>query len=197
MKLVCGVGVNDKTFPAKVGGKLTREYALWSNMLNRCYSSSYHKLRPTYTGCSMSEAFKHFSYFHRWVNSQIGFQSMEGGGAWALDKDLLVKGNKLYSEDTCVFVPQSINLLLIKRDADRGVSPIGVCWSEKHGCYRASCRVGGLKQHIGLYQTAEAAFSAYKLVKENEIKKRAKDYHHLLDQRVFEALLKYEVEIDD
>ncbi len=196
MKLVCGIGINDRAFPAKVCGRPTREYALWSNMLNRCYSSSYHKLRPTYAGCSVSEAFKHFSYFHQWVHSQRGFQFTETG-AWELDKDLLVKGNKLYSEDTCVFVPQSINLLLIKRDSERGGSPLGVCWSDKHGCYRASCRVGGLKQHIGLYQTAEAAFSAYKVTKENEIKRIANDYRPLLDPRVFEALLNYEVEIDD
>ena len=35
---------------------------------------------------------------------------------WEIDKDVLLKGNKIYSEDTCVFIPPCLNLMLTKRE---------------------------------------------------------------------------------
>ena len=34
---------------------------------------------------------------------------------YSLDKDILVKGNKIYSPETCCFVPQDVNILFTKR----------------------------------------------------------------------------------
>lgn len=197
MKLVYGVGINDRRYPTLVDGKIAMEYALWKRMLERCYSPALHKKRPTYTGCSVSEPFKHFSYFREWATHQVGFNYFDEGVVWPLDKDLLVKGNKVYSEYTCVFVPRKINMLLIKRDAARGVHPIGVSWDKIGGCYRASCRVDGVLHYISSSPTAESAFQAYKAFKEESIKKTALEYKNLLDPRAFKALLQYTVEIDD
>lgn len=71
---------------------------------------------------SSSENFKHYTYFQDWCSKQVGF-NVEG---FALDKDTLVKGNKVYSEDTCCFVPQEINSLMTKANARRGTYIIGV-----------------------------------------------------------------------
>ena len=106
-KLVLGVGFNDKTRPAKVDGKKVKEYALWQHMLERCFSEKYQTLYPTYRGCNVSDNFLSYSFFYDWCQEQIGFGKVdEKGRSWCLDKDLLVFGNKLYSETTCVFVPQ-------------------------------------------------------------------------------------------
>lgn len=197
MSLVAGVGINDESIPTRVDGNQTREYKLWHSMINRCYSPVSHEKKPTYIGCFVSESFKHFHLFHNWVGKQIGFTTTSGSGAWNLDKDILVKNNKVYSESTCVFVPQCINKLLVKCDAARGVHPVGTSWNKKTGSYKASCRVGGVQQHLGLYSTPEAAFAAYKIAKEAEIKRMANEYKHLLDPRVFDALMYYQVDIDD
>lgn len=44
---------------------------------------------------------------------------------WHLDKDILVAGNKIYSPETCLFVPNRINSLLI-RGVKTGPLPLGV-----------------------------------------------------------------------
>ena len=125
---VYGVGVLGAKYPTRVNGVITKEYALWNHMLERCYSNTYKKQRPTYEGCKVSENFKYYEYFYEWCHKQIGFDNDGNGNPFQLDKDLLVKGNKVYNESTCVFLPKEINLLLIKRESLRGEYLIGVSW---------------------------------------------------------------------
>ena len=104
-KLVCGVGFNDKTKPTWVDGKVVKEYNLWQSMLERCFSEKLQTRCPTYIGCSVSDNFLHYSFFYDWCQEQIGFGKVDDKGrGWCLDKDLLLIGNKTYSETTCVFV---------------------------------------------------------------------------------------------
>ena len=112
---VCGVGILGNKYPSKVNGRNTKEYVLWTSMLKRCYSDAYKSKYPTYEGCKVSGKFKSYEYFYEWCNEQVGFDN-EG---WHLDKDLLIKGNKVYSESACIFIPNEINLLLTKRTTSR------------------------------------------------------------------------------
>ena len=172
----------------------TKEYQLWEGMLRRCYCEKLQQRCPTYIGCSVSENFKNFQWFAEWCQSQVGFR-MHG---CQLDKDILLRGNKQYSEDTCVFVPRNINMLLIKRQASRGDLPIGVHWCNTGHNYRASCSDGaGSSKHIGRFTTPSAAFNAYKPFKEALIKRLAAEYQSVIDPRVYDALMAYEVFITD
>ena len=101
---VYGVGISGAKYPISEGGVITKEYTLWCGMLKRCYSDTYQKKYPTYIGCEVSDKFKSYEYFYEWCHKQIGF----GVKCWQLDKDLLVKGNKVYSENICVFIPKEI-----------------------------------------------------------------------------------------
>lgn len=196
LKLVCGVGYNSGKYPATVDGKPTKTYDLWKDMLKRCYSKKSHIKYPTYIGCSVSENFKSYSYFHEWCQDQIGF----GKDSYALDKDLLFKENKVYSEYTCVFIPRNLNSLLIKADKIRGEYPIGVYLDKrrKTNPYVSSCSDGlGKQVHLGYYCTSREAFEVYKQYKENLIKQLAEQYKDSIDPRAYEALMNYTVEIDD
>ena len=191
---VCGVGILGTKYPSTINGVHTKEYTLWCNMLVRCYSDSSKKRRPTYEGCEVGDNFKNYEYFYEWCHKQIGFSNQD----WHLDKDLLVKGNKVYSETTCVFLSNEINSLLNKRVASRGEYLIGVSWDKRGMAFMARANKNtGKSEYLGLFTTESEAFNAYKTAKEVFIKEQASKWKSQIDPRAYEALMKYTVEITD
>ena len=189
---VLGVGTLGNESICKDGQKL-REYTLWFSMLLRCYDDKTHLHFPSYSSCEVSENFKYFQYFKEWCNNQVGFK--ENG--WQLDKDILVKGNKLYSEDTCCFVPPEINSLIIKTDRNRGSYPVGVSYDKSLRKFSASLRVGSKSTRLGMFNTDLEAFLAYKQAKEAHIKEVANKWMGAISVNVYNALLNYSVSYDD
>ena len=191
---VCGVGILGAKYPITINSILTKEYTLWCSMLKRCYSNAYKKRQPTYEGCEVSNNFKSYEYFYEWCNKQVGFNNKD----WQLDKDLLTKGNKVYSENTCIFIPAEINLLLVKREALRGTHPIGVRWHKRDKAFVAKVNKNkGKQEHLGYFATELEAFNAYKTAKESFIKEQAEKYKSQIDPRAYNALMNYQVNIDD
>lgn len=169
-------------------------YATWMRMLTRCYSERYIKLTPTYKDCQVCEEWKTYSNFEKWFNNpDNGYK--EG---CCLDKDILVKGNKVYSPDTCCFVPNEINALLIKHDSKRGKYPIGVSLHNNKFCARVNVFQKG-SLWLGTFNTSEEAFFAYKQAKEKYIQDMAQEYFNkgLITEKVCHALMNYKVEITD
>lgn len=116
----------------------------------------------------------------------------------ALDKDILSKGNKIYSPNTCIFVPIRINSLFIKNDADRGKYPIGVYYEKSTNNFVANCNTINQKNvRIGRYNKQEDAFQAYKIFKENYIKEVANEYKDKIPEKLYEAMYNWIVEITD
>jgi len=191
--LIFGVGINDWDGNISVDGKDIREYNLWKNMLKRCFDEKFKQNQPTYKDVTCSKEWLSMTKFIEDVSQMKGF----GLIGWALDKDILQKGNKLYSKETCCFVPAEVNNLLIKRDKYRGEYPVGVCFDKTMGKFMAKLRINGKRKFLGRFTTPEEAFQVYKLAKEDQIKVVAQKWQHLLDERVFQALMTYEVNIDD
>ena len=193
-KLVYGVGFNDKTRPANVDGKKVKEYVLWHDMLKRCFSEKLQTRRPTYKGCNVSDNFLHYSFFYDWCQKQVGFGKVdENGRYWHLDKDLLFVDNKTYSEAACVFVPNEINSFFTDRGNARGEYPVGVCFHKQRGKFAAKCNVNGKRKHLGLFDTPEEAFAAYKPFKEALCKQLALKWESEIDTRLFNAMMNWEV----
>lgn len=173
----------------------TKEYSTWKTMLARCYSESRLKASPTYNGCNVHEDWFNFQNFANWFNEN--YYEIPGQKT-TLDKDILLKGNKIYGPDTCIFVPEDINLLFVKRNANRGECPIGVNYHKVSSKYKAECRNhSGNKKHLGLYINKEEAFRAYKKYKEQLIKQIANDYKVLIPIKLYKSLVSYEVNIND
>ena len=195
---VFGVGIIGAKYPITINGVITKEYALWKRMLERCYSDTFLTKNPTYEGCKCSENFKSYEYFYEWCHSQIGFDNDGNGNPFQLDKDLLIKGNKIYSENLCVFIPRELNSLLLTRDAKRGEHPLGVYLHKASNKFTSMLHIGnGKRKCLGSYNTSEEAFNVYKIAKEEFIKEKAEKYKSQIDFRVYNALMSYEVKITD
>ena len=191
---VYGLGIVGTKYQIRVNGTLTKEYELWTGMLERCYSDTFKKKQPTYKDCEVSDNFLYYEYFYEWCNEQIGF-GIEG---FELDKDLLIKGNKVYSEDSCIFLHKDINLLLTKRTASRGKHLIGVFWCNTNKAFIAQVSKNkGKSERLGSFNTEMEAFNAYKQAKEAFVKEQAEKWKDQIDIRAYNALMKYEVNIDD
>ncbi len=113
-----------------------------------------------------------------------------------VDKDILVKGNKMYSEETCCFIPDEINCL-IGMKKNRGKYPAGVTWNKGAKAFRSKVRVYGKDKHLGYYKTSEEAFYAYKKAKEQYVKEVANNWKGQIDNKVYEALMNWEININD
>ena len=191
---VYGIGILGDRYPSKINGVHTKEYTLWCNMLQRCYYDRCQNKHPTYIGCEVSDNFKSYEYFYEWCQNQIGFSNQ----GWHLDKDLLIKGNKVYSEDSCIFLPKEINSLLTKSTASRGKYLIGVYWSNTSKTFIARVKKNkGKSEWLGSFKTELEAFEAYKQAKEYFIKEQANNWKDQIDERAYNALMNYTVEIAD
>lgn len=178
--------------------KHTKEYKIYHSMLKRCYDPKYQEKYPTYKGCKVEDYLLNFQNMCEWIKNNY---YKVPGERMCLDKDILYKGNKVYSRETCIFVPERINLLFIKNNNDRGDCPIGVTPTSS-GNYEAKCNNGyGKMDYLGTYSTKEEAFQAYKEYKENLIKEVINSYEGRIPEpfytRLKEAMYNYKVEIDD
>ena len=188
---VFGVGIIGNKYPTTINRKSTKHYVLWKSMLERCYSDNPKKVFTTYKNCIISDSFLHYEYFYDWCNKQIGFNCDN----FDLDKDLLIKGNKVYSESACVFLPKEINLALSTKKSQRGGCLIGVR-KTKTG-YQSRCNISGKNYSLGVFNTEIEAFNAYKQAKENYLKELANKWKDKIDARAYNALMNYQVEITD
>lgn len=170
--------------------KALPDYVCWKDMLDRLFNMKSLK-RKWYEDCTISESFKNLTSFRAWAKLQKGFNK-EG---WQLDKDILVKGNRTYSEDTCCFVPKEINILVLKIEAVRGLYPIGV--TKSGAKYMARMMMYGKSVWLGYFETPNLAFQAYKKAKEAHIKEVANKWKGEIDVRVYEALMNWSIEITD
>ena len=191
------IGIGE--YSSKENDKITKCYTTWQNMLQRCYDDDFKKREPTYQGCEVCTEWHDFQVFAHWYNDnyyQIEDEVMN------LDKDILVKGNKIYSPETCVFVSKNINSLFVKRNKSRGDLPIGVYYNKQKGKYMSRCSFGyGENIYLGVYSTKEEAFRVYKQYKEKIIKEVIDSYEGKIPEphysRLRDAMYNYEVEIDD
>lgn len=159
-------------------------------MLQRAYDKIWQKEHPAYINCSVDKRWHNFQNFAKWCEDNYTSNNKIN---WELDKDILVKGNKIYSPENCDFVPQEINNLFIRREKERGDLPIGVTYSKNRTRFRATVN----KKRIGTFDTIEEAFQAYRVAKEKRIKEFAHKWKPFITERIYNALINYQVEITD
>jgi hypothetical protein len=192
---VYGVGLSDVGFRVRVGGKVVWQYDLWKGVLRRSFDEKEKLRHPTYQNVTCCEEWLSFANFLEWCNKEVGYKGKPVG--MQLDKDLIVKGNKVYSPDFCSFVPVEVNKLLTNHVNARGKYPIGVNFCKNSGKFKAQLACFGKNKSLGYYNTPEYAFAAYKIAKEAQIRVVALQHKDVLKPAVFESLMGWEINIDD
>lgn len=181
-RLVHGVGINDLDDEYLNKTKL---YNIWKQMLYRCYDKKWLESRPTYIGCSVCEEWHYLSNFKKWFDENY----IEG---YALDKDIFSNGNKVYSPETCCFVPLQINNA-IKNSKESVSKKMGV--HPNHGVFEVVIGKFGKRVYCGSYNTVKDAEQAYIRAKEGYVREIGQIYYNQgrISERVYNALMNYKI----
>ncbi len=145
---VFGVGfIGEGKYKPSHNGITSKEYESWCDMMRRCYDSEFHKRHPTYSECKVDPLWHNFQSFADWhkANYKDGLH---------LDKDIKVKGNKIYGPDFCKFVTAKENAIESSAKHFIFKSPKG----EKVGIYNLTefCNINGLTQsHMSSVSTGK------------------------------------------
>lgn len=184
---IFGFGINDyEGSILNKNGEIEQFYSVWHSMIRRCYSKYHQKIGKSYIGCSVCDEWKYLSNFKKWFDQNY----VEG---CHLDKDILVQDNKIYSPQTCCFVPQYVNSLLTDHRAARGKYKTGVVKCGKKYTSRVSC--DGIGNYLGVFDTEQEAYDAYVDAKKKAIAKTAKRAlsEGLISNKIYDALIGYQI----
>jgi hypothetical protein len=119
---VFGVGfIGDGEYKARIKGKNTKAYSVWASMFTRCYDEKTQIRQPTYKGCTVSKEWHNFQNFAKWFMENYP----NDGKQYQLDKDSIIKGNKVYSPVTCCFLSPQQNVETSQAKRYKFISPSG------------------------------------------------------------------------
>jgi hypothetical protein len=104
-------GMIGNKYPAKVDGKISKEYFTWKNMLVDCCNRD----------VSCCEEWLLFDNFYEWLHKQENFERFLNGRRWTISKDI-IKNNNVYSPDACFLISQKVKRLFMKRELNTDVS---------------------------------------------------------------------------
>jgi len=178
--------VGDGKYMTFANKRPTKQYISWFSMMRRCYSNlNYYSL---YGGiCTVCDEWLDYQVFAKWYDENY----IETEERLHLDKDILYPGNKIYSPNNCLLVPQRINELFTYKSKTDGL-PIGI---KRTDSGKFSSTYGG--KYLGSFNTLDKAFEIYKLHKEVNIKDVAEKYKDVISEKLYSALMNYEVLIEN
>lgn len=185
---VYGVGYLGNLPELNVSLRTFHPYNVWRLMLRRCYDTE-SKLYKTYRNCFVCKEWLCFSNFLKWHNEnyyEIDDIQMQ------LDKDILSNRNKMYSPNTCIYVPADINEMFKIQQKERNY-PQGVFYHKKDKVFVYYSYK--YKKTVGNYKTEKEAHFNYLKDKQEKILERAEFYKDNIPNNLYQALKNYKVVI--
>ena len=173
MHKIYEIGINDYNEKVKIGGIMLKSYTTWIDMIKRCYSKKFQEKRPTYIGCKVCDEWLHFSKFKKWFDENYPYHLEEQGTRLQLDKDLMSTDEKIYSPDTCVFLPNKVNKFISNRKNTNKIGVTGVCWNKRNNAWTSQITdyTTGKAKHLGYFKNIEDAKNAYIKARAVEVEK--------------------------
>lgn len=189
-KLKYGVGYNPGgKYKTRVDGSDTRTYKLWSRMIERAYSTEYHKKQPTYKDVTVDERWHNYQVFAEDIEQVFGYNMIDGNGkVYQLDKDILVKDNKVYSKETVCFIPSALNKFTINKRETKDGLPTGISIVNNTSKYTVQIAINGKQKNLGLFTNVSLARAVYVDARNQYARELAERYEGKVDPRVIDIL---------
>ena len=199
---VCGKGYKGIKYPSRdENGNKLKEYQTWRNILIRSFDEKSKIKRKTYKDVTCCDEWLNYENFYEWIHSQENFDKWVNGCKWDVDKDILIKGNKIYSPKTCCLIPQNINLLFSKSNSLKRHLPTGITYDKKRNKYLTSCHnhKDKIQIYLGAFDTKEEAFDVYKHFKESVIRNVAdiEFKNGNITKNCYDAMINYKIKMTD
>lgn len=167
-------------------GQPTPSYSAWRFLMMRLFCEKRLLVNPTYRGCTICKSWCNFQVFSDYFYSHESY-----GLGYEVDKDLLISGNRHYSPETCVMIPQEINKALKTVQVNSVVAGVRKRKSSKG--YQVRVTEHGKRRHVGEFYTEEEASAAYVKAKEDYIHSLAEKWHGKIEERAYQALMNWTV----
>lgn len=164
---------------AKVNGKNTQEYQAWRDMLRRCYDDKIQLKNTSYIGTKVCEDWLNYQNYAQWhKNNNPNIDGIK----FNVDKDVLQQGLeiKIYSPETCIFLPDKINSFMTNNQSKHntsGLTGVSINTNDKSK-WRAQICDFETGKYICIKHNCNTKKEAYELYKEYRAKnsENAKDY---------------------
>lgn len=197
---IYGKGIYEKgKHVSKINGKHTKEYLVWRTMISRCYNPQYLEKHPTYEKVEVCSEWLYFQNFCEWFENNYYTIKNE---IIDLDKDFICSinniENKIYSPDTCIFIPQEINKLLVFQSRKTLDLPVGV---KRNGnkynavivkkIFNEKCENKKKEIFLGNYDTPEQAYEVYYKNKNEYILYVLEYYKDYIPKNVYNIIFEF------
>ena len=187
-KNVLGIGCIGNT-TTRENNKEKKSYRMWLEMMTRCYGNR-KVTTNSYNDVIICDEWHIFENFENWFLENYYNINEE---RMTVDKDILIKGNRIYSPTNCLIVTQYINSLFASVNFNK--IRCGTCFIKNYNMYKASCkRIDSKNSFIGYYENIEDAHNAYIITKREVIRQIADKYKQEYKQfpnKVYQAMINY------
>ncbi len=165
-------------------------YSMWYEVLRRSLSNRYKRENPSYEGVSVCSEWLHLSGFKNWVLSELKGQPLydRDGCRLEVDKDLSYtgEGSKIYSPETCILLPRTVNRFLIQAKYNDSL-PVGISITSRGKRLNIPAYVCRIRNPL-TGKERSTSFSSEEEAKDYWVKEKIKickdlcDYYHLPDE---------------
>ena len=177
--------IGEGEYKVSINRKLTKVYETWRGILARCYDEKTLKKQPTYRDVTVHNDWHNFQNFAKWFYKESNYKK-----GWYIDKDILSKENKIYSSETCAFIPVELNSFMANnQDLKKSTSEYtGVYFSKRYNKFVAEIQADMKTTYLGTFSNTpfgeKRAAVAYIKKRRIEVEKIKIKYRDVLPEKV-------------
>lgn len=173
-------------------GKVSKDkyYTMWHSMIQRCYGSK--DKSKTYNDVEISKEWHNFTNFTNDIKQLIGYDNIAEypNIKFELDKDILSdKNNKIYSKETCCFIPKKLNMFFVGKKSRLEKKYKGVYYSYKSKTFGGQANFEGTYYRKDGFHKPSDAYVWYYNVKKASLQKYFKEQFSFVDAKVKNAMI--------